>query len=448
MSKTEPAWPASRVETRAITDLIPRVTNSRTHSAAQIDKLSALMLQHGWTTAVLVDETGTILAGHGRVMAAAQLLDQGHKQFARVPVMEARGWSEAAKRAYVIADNQVASLAGWDEKLLGSELKDLAGLGFDMSLIGFDPGDLRRLMRGPGGGLTDPDEKQTPQAVVVSELGDQWVLGDHVIRCGSSTNKTDVQALLSGRSPNLMVTDPPYGVNYDPNWRADALGGKVRATGKVLNDDKADWQEAWELFPGSVAYVWHGALHSGTVQRSLELSGFEMRAQIIWAKDRLVLSRGNYHWKHEPAWYAVRKGKKANWHGGRKKNTVWDVSGVPDEHAAIVLATLEAEGAEPTVWDIPLTVDDGSTGHGTQKPVECMRRPMENNSEPGDWVYEPFSGSGSTIIAGEQSGRRVLAMELSPAYVDVAVRRWQRFTGLQAVHAVTGELFDSRLETL
>ena len=145
MSKTEPAWPASKVVTRAITDLIPRATNSRTHSAAQIEKLAGLMLQHGWTTAVLVDETGTILAGHGRVMAAAQLLDQGHGQFARVPVMEAVGWSEAAKRAYVIADNQVAALAGWDEKLLGSELRDLAGFGIDMNLLGFDTGDLRRL---------------------------------------------------------------------------------------------------------------------------------------------------------------------------------------------------------------------------------------------------------------------------------------------------------------
>lgn len=145
MSKTEPAWPASKVVTRAITDLIPRAINSRTHSAAQIEKLAGLMLQHGWTTAVLVDETGTILAGHGRVMAAAQLLDQGHGQFARVPVMEAVGWSEAAKRAYVIADNQVAALAGWDEKLLGSEQRDLDGFGIDMNLLGFDTGDLRRL---------------------------------------------------------------------------------------------------------------------------------------------------------------------------------------------------------------------------------------------------------------------------------------------------------------
>lgn len=442
MTKSSTAWPASKVVTRAITDLIPRATNSRTHSASQIDKLAGLMLQHGWTTAVLVDETGTILAGHGRVMAAAQLLDQGHKQFARVPVMEAVGWSEAAKRAYVIADNQVAALAGWDEKMLGSELRDLAGFGIDMNLLGFDTGDLRRLMRGPGGGLTDPDEKQEPEPVVLSRPGDQWILGDHVIRCGSSTNPKDVEALLDGRKPHLMVTDPPYGVNYDPSWRAQALGGKV------LNDDQADWTVAWELFPGAVCYVWHGALHSGTVQRSLEVAGFDMRAQIIWAKDRLVLSRGNYHWKHEPCWYGVRKGSKANWHGGRKKNTVWDVSALPEEHQGIAREILEAEGAEPTVWDIPLTVDDGSTGHGTQNPVECMRRPMENNSVPGDWVYEPFSGSGSSIIAGEQSGRRVLAMELSPSYVDVAVRRWQRFTGLQAVHAVDGSLFDSRIETL
>lgn len=448
MTKKSPAWPATNVTVRAITDLIPRATNSRTHSAAQIDKLAGLMLSHGWTTAVLVDEDGVLLAGHGRVLAAAQLLDQGHKQFASVPVMEAVGWSEAAKRAYVIADNQVASLAGWDEKLLGSELRDLAGLGFDMGLIGFDPADLRRLMRGPGGGHSDPDEKQTVEPVVISQPGDQWILGDHVIRCGSSTCKADVDALLSGRNPHLMVTDPPYGVNYDPNWRSKATGQKVRATGLVLNDDKADWREAWDLFPGACAYVWHGALHSGTVQASLESTGFEMRAQIIWAKDRLILSRGNYHWKHEPCWYAVRKGKTATWAGGRKQHTVWELSGVREEHQDVVREILEQEGAQSTVWDIPLTVDDGSTGHGTQKPVECMRRPIENNSKPGDWIYEPFSGSGSTIIAGEQSGRRVLAMELSPAYVDVAVRRWQKFTGLPAVHAVTGQPFNERCETL
>lgn len=412
--KAQDAWPAVAPVLEEVDKLTPNARNSRTHSAQQIEEIARLMLEFGWTTSVLRDEEGVIIAGHGRVLAASLLVTRGHDAFKVAPVIVARGWSDTQKRAYVIADNQVALNAGWDQKLLGSELNDLSAAGFDMGLLAFNQTDLRRLMRGAGGGLTNPDDVPKVEPVVVTELGDVWILGEHRIRCGSSTDPADVSALLSGAQPELMVTDPPYGVKYDPNWRSAATGQKVRATGLVLNDDRADWREAWALFPGSVCYVWHGALHSGTVQASLEAEGFQMRAQIIWAKDRFALSRGHYHWRHEPAWYAVRKGRSAKWRGGRKKDTV---------------------------WEIPMTVDDGSTGHGTQKPVECMRRPIEANSDEGDFVYEPFSGSGSTIIAGEQSARRILAMELSPAYVDVAVRRWQAFTGQAAVLESTGETF-------
>ena len=433
MSSTH-AWPAERTELQPVVDLVPAAVNARTHSEEQVAQIADLMLEFGWTTAVLVDEDGVIIAGHGRVRAAALNVARGHARFAQAPVMVARGWTEAQKRAYVLADNQVALNAGWDQKLLGSELQDLSASGFDMSLLAFTQTDLRRLLRGAGGGLTNPDAVPALEPVLVTDPGDVWILGEHRIRCGSSTDPADVAALLAGEKPHLMVTDPPYGVKYDPLWRQAATGQKVRAHGKVLNDDRADWREAWALFPGDVAYVWHGGLHSGTVQLSLELEGFEMRAQIIWAKDRFALSRGHFHWRHEPAWYAVRKGRPARWRGGRKKDTVWRVDGIEDDALrATVLEVIEESGAEDTVWEIPMTVDDGSTGHGTQKPVECMRRPMECNSEEGDLVYEPFSGSGSTIIAGEQSARRVLAMELSPAYVDVAVRRWQAFTGQDAV---------------
>ncbi|WP_394367202.1 DNA-methyltransferase [Prosthecodimorpha hirschii] len=200
-----------------------------------------------------------------------------------------------------------------------------------------------------------------------------------------------------------MVTDPPYGVDYDPEWRERAgVNTSTAAKGKVLNDDRADWREAWALFPGDVAYVWHAGLFAGTVGESLIASGFKLRSQIIWDKGQLVLSRGDYHWQHEPCWYAVRG--KGHWSGDRKQTTVWAI-------------------AKP---------QKSETGHGTQKPVECMRRPIENNSSPGQAVYEPFSGSGTTIIAGEQSGRSVYAVELNPAYVDIAVERWQAFTGSTA----------------
>src|SRR4051794_6821798 len=171
--------------------------------------------------------------------------------------------------------------------------------------------------------------------------------------------------------------------------------------GKGANDDQDDWREAWALFPGSVAYIWHASLHTSEVKQSLEASGFGMRAQIIWAKDRFAFSRGHYHWQHEPCWYAVRGTAGAHWSGDRKQSTVW---------------TINAR-------------DDDGHGHGTQKPVECMRLPIENNSSPGQAIYDPFSGSGTTIIAAEMTGRSCFAIEIDPAYVDVTVLRWQAFTG-------------------
>lgn len=210
-------------------------------------------------------------------------------------------------------------------------------------------------------------------------------------------------AVLGNVQPHLLVTDPPYGVSYDPAWRQRFGDGNDLATGKVLNDDRADWREAWALFPGDVAYIWHGALHATTVAASLEASGFAVRSQIIWDKTRLVIGRGDYHWQHEPAWYAVRKGKTGHWAGDRKQTTVW---AIPHRKSP--------------------------TGHGTEKPVECMKRPIENNSSPGQAVYEPFCGSGTTIIAAEMTGRVCHAIELDPRYVDVAIRRWQEFTGLDA----------------
>ena len=194
-------------------------------------------------------------------------------------------------------------------------------------------------------------------------------------------------------------------------------GGKVgsvgRAVGKVENDNRADWSEAWSLFPGDVAYVWHAGNKAHIVAESLESCDFNIRSQIIWAKNHLVIGRGDYHPKHEPCWYAVKKGKAGHYCGDRKQTTVWNI-------------------------DKPMKSE---TGHSTQKPVECMRKPVENNSSAGQAVYEPFSGSGTTIIACEQTGRCCHAIELNPAYVDIAVTRWQDFTGDQAVHEATGKTF-------
>jgi len=395
------AWPADRVERRPLDALVPFAANARTHDAKQVAQIAASMREWGWTNPVLVDEAGTIIAGHGRVMAARTL------GFSEAPVMVASGWSEAQKRAYVLADNQLALNAGWDAALLGSELRGLEEVGFDLELLGF--GNLDALLSDPAAGLTDPDDVPAPPADPVTLLGDVWLLGRHRIVCGDSTDADTVAKCLNGVTPHLMVTDPPYGVEYDASKARPTSAGSAK--GKVLNDDRADWLDAWSLFPGSVAYVWHAMRHAGTVFASLEKAGFQIRAEIVWAKSQLVMSRGHYHPQHESCWYAARG--TAGWAGDRKQSTLWKI-------------------------DKP---QKSETGHSTQKPVECMRRPIENNSSAGQAVYEPFSGSGTTIIAGEMTGRAVHAIELSPAYVDVAVKRWQDFTGLDAVLERDGRTF-------
>jgi DNA modification methylase len=383
---------------RTVEALIPYAKNARTHSDAQVAEIAASIREFGWTNPVLVDGENGVIAGHGRLLAARKL------GIGTVPVIELAGLSEAQKRAYIIADNKMALNAGWDNELLGLELGELAALGFDLSLTGFDDLEIAALTSLGTAGLTDPDDiPETPEQPTTLP-GDVWLLGKHRLICGDSTKAEEVERVLAGVKPHLLVSDPPYGVSYDPSWRERFGDCNDLARGKVLNDDRADWREAWALFPGDVAYVWHGALHAATVAASLEASGFAVRSQIIWDKTRLVIGRGDYHWQHEPAWYCVRKGRKGHWAGDRKQTTVW---AIPHRKSA--------------------------SGHGTEKPVECMKRPIENNSSSGQAVYEPFSGSGTTIIAAEMTGRSCHAVELNPAYVDVAVRRWQEFTGQTAV---------------
>lgn len=401
-------WPSDRVERWAIQRLVPYAKNARTHSAAQVDQIAASIREWGWTNPVLVDEEGTIIAGHGRVLAARNL------RIADVPVMVAAGWSEAQKRAYTIADNKLTLNGDWDQELLGLEIGELEVLGFDLDLIGFSDDERAALAARLTEGLTDPDVVPDLPSNPVTRPGDIWVLGTHRLICGDSTSQDDVARLLAGVAPHLMVTDPPYGVSYDPSWRKRAgVNLNPLKLGKVANDDQADWREAWALFPGAVAYVWHASLHTSEVKQSLEASGFGMRSQIIWAKDRFAFSRGHYHWQHEPCWYAVRGTAGAHWSGDRKQSTVW---------------TIDAR-------------EDDGHGHGTQKPVECMRRPIENNSSPGQAVYDPFCGSGTTIIAAEMTGRSCLAIEIDPPYVDVAVLRWQAFTGAKATLLGAGKAF-------
>jgi DNA modification methylase len=391
-----------RLELWAIDRVKPYEKNPRTLPEKAVQKVAGSLKTFGFQKPIVVDEAGVVIAGHVVLKAAQQA------GFSRVPVLISTLDAKAAK-AYRLADNRTAQETDWLEDLLKDELTALDEDGFDLAALGFDDRELQKLMSDDEE-LARAEETPEPPVNPVSVLGDVWILGNHRILCGDSTKADDVYKVLNGVKPHLMVTDPPYGVNYDPTRTSD---NKAKA-GKVLNDDRADWTEAWDLFPGDAAYVWHASMFTTTVLESLESVGFEHRAMIIWAKDRMTLGRGHYHWQHEPAWYVVKKGGKGYWCGARDQTTLWSIK----------------------------AREDGGHGHGTQKPVECMRRPIMNNSSPGQAVYEPFSGSGTTIIAGEMTGRHVYAIELNPAYVDVAVERWQTFTGGKAIHEETGKTYD------
>lgn len=680
--------------------IIPYARNPRNNAEA-VATVAASIQEFGWRQPIVVDEDRVVLAGHTRLEAARKL------GFKSAPVHIAKGLTANQARAFRIMDNRSGENAEWDNDLLNLELADLLEANFDLSLTGFTDDELNALVTSLEDG-SDPqsDEDDVPEAPEdpISRPGDLWILGHHRLLCGDSTVVTDVDRVLGAVKPLLMVTDPPYGVDYDPGWRNETGAAKTKRTGKVLNDDRADWRDAWALFPGDVAYVWHGALHAATVAESLQDCGFTIRSQIIWAKERLVLSRGDYHWQHEPCQpagtlvqkviergagsqpaligevpietlqvgdfvvsynpyesvvrrrgrqitrfgerqfdgfmhaisaagrvtratpehrFSVRLNPNASdkqvvylmrrgdwWRVGRvglfnsrgfglatrladnMGEEAWIVSvhdsvveaqcaeqvlsckyGIPTTHwevdawtknpdrvrsqemiagiyASLNLSALNARATQllrdhrlerdypfiasgeklnfsrratrlvrscnvfakimqlpmPTVgedftwvtvtgndatpfsgsvysmdverdqhyvadglvthncwyavkktgkghwagdrkqttlWHIANKDQDEKTVHGTQKPVECMRRPILNNSSPGQVVYEPFMGSGTTLIAAESTGRVCYGIELNPAYVDVAVERWQKFTGQEAVLESSGERFNS-----
>jgi DNA modification methylase len=405
-SKSPALTDALQVELWPIDRLLPYAANARTHPDEQIEQIAASIAEFGFNVPCLVDEGGVLIAGHGRLLAAKRL------GLAQVPVIRLAHLSETQARAFRIADNRIALNAEWDNALLAIDLGQLQEVGFDLTLTGFNEDEFNRLLLVGTEGESDPDAAPDLPEHPVTRRGDLWLLGPHRLLCGDATDAADVERALATARPSIMVTDPPYGVDYDPQWRARAgVNLNKKKLGRVANDDRVDWREAWALFPGDVAYIWHAGRHASAVQDSIQSAGFEVRCQIIWAKDRFALSRGDYHWQHEPCWYAVRKGHPGGWQGDR---------------------------SQTSLWTIPAR-DDGGHGHSTQKPVECMRRPLLNNSKPGDAVYDPFVGTGTTIIAAEMTARRCIAIELEPSYVDVAVSRWQMFTGASATLAESGQ---------
>ena len=395
-----PNWPATqKPEMVRVDKITAHPKNPRIHPDGQLTALGEAFDEFGVVWPIVVDENYRLLAGEGRWLASKK------KGIEEYPCIIVRGWPEAKKVRFMFADNHLPSLAGFDDAAMRAVAQMIADEGAALGPLGLDDAALAELLADPNAGQSDPDEVPAPPTKPVVRRGDLWALGEHRLLCGDSTNKQDVMLALGDAKPRLMVTDPPYGVDYDADWRnrADRANGKAygaSAVGKVMNDGRVDWSAAWKLFSGDVVYCWHADRHASSVQLSLESVGFEIVCQVIWAKSRMIISRGDYHWKHEPCWYAVRKGKRHNWQGDRSQTTLWEI-----EHAK------------------------SDTGHSTQKPIECMKRPIENNSQAGAHIYEPFSGSGTTIICCEMTGRKAIAIELDSSYVQVAIERWQAFTG-------------------
>lgn len=401
-----------KVEMWPLHKLAPYHRSLRKNDRA-VDRMIASIEEFGFKIPILARSSGEVVDGHLRLKAAHKL------GLEELPVIPCDEWSEAQVKAFRLMVNRSTSWATWDIELVALEIQELKTLAFDLNLIGFEPIEIDHFLLNLDGPKEEEIGLLPDQAV--TQAGDLWVCDQHRILCGDATSEEAVSRLLAGAVPVLMVTDPPYGVQLDPEWRERAGLGKLRQTGTVPNDDRVDWRAAYRLFEGDVAYIWHAGVHAAQVAAGLEELGLRIRAQIIWAKQHFALGRGDYHWQHEPCWYAVREGKSSNWSGDRKQSTLWEV------------ANLNPFGGSRK---------EEATGHGTQKPVELMRRPILNNTKRGDLVYDPFLGSGTTLIAAASTDRICYGLDIAPGYVDVIVRRWQNFTGKKAALDSDGRSFD------
>jgi DNA modification methylase len=403
-------WPADAVERRPVASLVPYARNARTHSPEQVAQVAASIREWGWTTPVLVDEQSNIIAGHCRVLAAQRL------GLTEVPVMVARGWSEAQKQAYVIADNKLALNAGWDENLLRIELGELKGLGADLGLTGFGELELDALFAGANDGGPDPDEAPAVPVRPVSRPDDLWICGEHRFLCGDATVLADVEKVLGGELADLCFTDPPYGVNY-ANSAKDKQRGKHRP---ILNDHPGkDFEVMLGTASTNILSVTKGAIYVcmssaalDTMQRAFREAGGRWSTFVIWAKHTFTLGRADYQRQYEPILYGWKEGVDHFWCGARDQGDVW-------------------------FFDKPSRNDL----HPTMKPVALVERAIRNSSKSGDIVLDPFGGSGTTTIAAERLGRRGRLVDLDPKYVDVSVQRWQAFAGAEATLEETGETF-------
>jgi len=451
---------ADRIEMRAVADLVPYARNARTHSSDQVAQIARSIQEFGFTNPVLVDGSGSIVAGHGRVMAAKSL------GLGKVPVLCVDWLTEAQRRAYVLADNQLALNAGWDESLLAQELQDLAGAGFALDIIGFKDEELEAWVSPASASPSmDPDRAPSLDDKAVSVLGDVWNLGLHRVICGDSTSVTVLGQLMHGEMADVCWTDPPYNVNYGEKSEAlqDYDKGH-RNTSRILNDHMdaasfgqflgAFYRAAWaHMKPGGGLYVAHSETERVSFTREMVAAGFKLSGVVIWRKNSLVLGRSDYQWIHEPILYGWKEGKAHRWFGGRKKTTVIDIGAESpftqraDGRWEINLGTqvFIVDGKAEVQQLLPSVINEDrpvrNDVHPTMKPVALIERMLRNSARSKDIVLDPFGGSGSTLMAAERLHMRARLIELSPNYVDVIVRRWQQYTGQRAIHAVTGQPF-------
>jgi DNA modification methylase len=438
------------VQTWPIDRFVFYARNPRKNDSA-VGRMCSSIREFGFKIPVLARSDGEVVDGHLRLKAARKLESWPGGDTNQIPVILCDEWTAAQVKAFRLMVNRSVSWAAWDEDLLCLELQELNEADFDLSLTGFDPGEIDGL-------LAIPDEERanaTPPVPEnpVSRAGDLWLCGDHRVLCGDATRPEDVARLLGDRKPILMITDPPYGIELDSEWRdraglntapgekrtklskaaakrnpeypAEPSYMKHRTEGhtetSISGDTRADWSEAFELVPSlQIAYVWHASKFTREVLNGLLRIGFEHHQQIIWDKGRTVLTRTLYWFQHEPAWF-VRK-KNAPWYGKAGENsTIW---------------------VSPSPKFIMGGSDEDKFDHPTQKPVELMRRPILNHLKRGELVYEPFLGSGTTLAAAELTERVCLGIELDPKYMDVIVQRWQTLSGKPAKLDGDGRTFE------
>ena len=391
-----------------------------------VERMAASIREFGFKVPILARSNGDVVDGHLRLKAARQL------NMTELPVILCDEWSEAQVKAFRLLVNRSAAWADWNLDLVAQEMAELQKLDFDLSLTGFDPIEIDGFL------IDDSKDKLADQAppvpeAPVSQSGDLWVCGEHRVLCGDATDPETVGRLLGDRKPHLMVTDPPYGIELDSEWRDRAgLNSaavpsyiKHRTAGhtetSISGDTRVDWSDAFALVPSlEIAYVWHASKYTREVLDGLLRIGFLHHQQIIWDKGRPVLTRTHYWFQHEPCWYM------------RKKNAPW--YGKPGENSTI--------WTSPSPKFIMGGSEEEKFDHPTQKPVALMRKPIINHTRPGELVYEPFLGSGTTLAAAELVRRICCGMEVDPKYIDVAVKRWQQFTGLKAVLEGDGRRFE------